>query len=475
MMIFGSRARKEKKIADCTARARELHGKGDQLGAIRAYHEALEAGRPNREIDYQLAILNAEVGRPAIAADLLHGILAAEPGHEDARYMLGAVYYDLGRYQESAALCRHALATRPTLLQAHFTLGMALSQMGEFKDAAASFARVHALRRGDPWDRNPAEHLAEAPSPEFDGRQMAVSAVKLSHDCEQLELLLAAGKLPPAFGEVLTDYRNLLAEVVPSSQANKQDFLEPFDAGRHPLVARTYKRPLYIDRSEAPRGPILNPDTDWSAAQARYLASDPSLTVVDGLLSAGALAALRRFCAETTVWNDIKVAYLGAYLEDGFAPELMLRIAAELRERLPGVIRDFPLQNLWAYKYDSALQGTGIGLHGDTAAVNVNFWITPDEANLDPDHGGLLVHPHKAPPDWNFLEYNADWRKRAIVDFLEARHSEPVCVPYRCNRAVIFDSDLFHATDAPRFREGYTNRRINVTLLYGQRRTAIGS
>jgi hypothetical protein len=44
-----------------------------------------------------------------------------------------------------------------------------------------------------------------------------------------------------------------------------------------------------------------------------------------------------------------------------------------------------------------------------------------------------------------------------------------VRVPYRANRAVIFDSDLFHATDRPLFREGYLNRRVNVTLLYGGR------
>jgi hypothetical protein len=44
-----------------------------------------------------------------------------------------------------------------------------------------------------------------------------------------------------------------------------------------------------------------------------------------------------------------------------------------------------------------------------------------------------------------------------------------VRVPYRANRAVIFDSDLFHASDRPHFREGYLNRRINITLLYGLR------
>jgi hypothetical protein len=42
-------------------------------------------------------------------------------------------------------------------------------------------------------------------------------------------------------------------------------------------------------------------------------------------------------------------------------------------------------------------------------------------------------------------------------------------VPHRCNRAVIFNSDLIHRTDDIRFRPGYENRRINVTFLYGVR------
>ena len=45
-------------------------------------------------------------------------------------------------------------------------------------------------------------------------------------------------------------------------------------------------------------------------------------------------------------------------------------------------------------------------------------------------------------------------------------------VPYRSNRAVIFDSHLFHETDRIVFKEGYLNRRINITLLYGLRETA---
>tara|TARA_B100000161_G_C33196553_1_gene258107 strand:- start:87 stop:284 length:198 start_codon:yes stop_codon:yes gene_type:complete len=41
-------------------------------------------------------------------------------------------------------------------------------------------------------------------------------------------------------------------------------------------------------------------------------------------------------------------------------------------------------------------------------------------------------------------------------------------VPYKANNAVIFNSDLFHETDKYEFK-GYENRRINATILFGNR------
>jgi hypothetical protein len=78
-----------------------------------------------------------------------------------------------------------------------------------------------------------------------------------------------------------------------------------------------------------------------------------------------------------------------------------------------------------------------------------------------------VVWDKAAPLDWDFDTYNTD--EGAIRHFLSEAGAKPVTIPYRANRAVIFDSDLFHETDRLSFKEGYQNRRINVTLLYGER------
>ena len=82
----------------------------------------------------------------------------------------------------------------------------------------------------------------------------------------------------------------------------------------------------------------------------------------------------------------------------------------------------------------------------------------------------MRVWDKEAPLDWDFETYNRN--EKAILDFLEKEKASEVVVPYRQNRAVIFNSDLFHKTDDIRFKDGYENRRINITMLYGRRENA---
>jgi hypothetical protein len=212
-------------------------------------------------------------------------------------------------------------------------------------------------------------------------------------------------------------------------------------------------------------GPAVNPANARDVA-IRWSQGNPPIVAIDNLLTDEALAGLRRFCHGSTMWRrPYKSGYLGAMSETGFACPLLAQIADELRDVFPTVIGKHGLRRSWGFKYDSSL--SGIPMHADQAAVNVNFWISPQDANRDPDSGGLVVWDVKAPLDWDFARYNTD--EAAIRAFLASNGAKPVVVPHRENRAVIFDSDLFHETDKILFKDGYENRRINVTMLYGRR------
>ena len=145
----------------------------------------------------------------------------------------------------------------------------------------------------------------------------------------------------------------------------------------------------------------------------------------------------------------------------------LLELADALRRAMPETLGDHPLAYLWCYKYDSRYEG--ISVHADEAAVNLNIWLTPDDANLDPESGGLVVYTAKPPATATAEEYNQRGAEFAD-ELLRSTDYENVTIPYRQNRIVVFDSALYHKTDSFRFRGGYENRRINLTLLFGKMR-----
>ena len=79
----------------------------------------------------------------------------------------------------------------------------------------------------------------------------------------------------------------------------------------------------------------------------------------------------------------------------------------------------------------------------------------------------MIVYDVEAPKDWDFNTYNSDEQK--IREELKKSKGNTKVIPYNENRAVIFNSNLFHETDNYGFKEGYENRRINVTILFGHR------
>jgi hypothetical protein len=186
-------------------------------------------------------------------------------------------------------------------------------------------------------------------------------------------------------------------------------------------------------------------------------------------LTPQALANLRRYLLESTIWHDFSHigGFVASYLEDGLACPLVLQIADEIRRAFPELLGAHPLTQAWAFK---GLQArAAVDVHADDAAVTVNFWITPTEANLAPGRGGLTVCRIPPPAGWEIHGYDADHNR--IVAFLEQNVHQTLIVPYRENRAVLFESRLFHRSDAPQFARGYENHRINMTFLYGRHGT----
>jgi len=189
--------------------------------------------------------------------------------------------------------------------------------------------------------------------------------------------------------------------------------------------------------------------------------------VIDDFLTAEALEALHTSGIESQHWHKAKMSpYIGAMSSDGFGPAAMARLANELENALPEVFDGHTLLMHWGFKYDSGRDDIGIKAHADTAAINLNFWVSDDDANLDKNSGGLVVYNrrvgdgHQAFTDYN--HYDVDAAALGLTDKdIKSK------VAYRQNRAVLFHSSYLHETDHHKFKTDFTKRRINYTLLFG--------
>lgn len=410
-----------------------------------------------------LGIVLAERGQRAAAIEALARALILEGDSGPAAALLhgnlAKAHVGAGDVAAGERHYRAAVAALPDFADAHHNLGILLKSLGRTAEAAAAFDTALRLTRASRW--------IDAAAPERRDRSAnftTTTEAKLVHDIEQFHYLSALGRLPPAFRPTIARFEAGLAEL---RGAKHDGRIVPLPAGIAELEPQAYGRLVHLAPAPALAESPLNPALDGAAIEAAYFANPPGLAAIDDFLTAEALASLRRFCLESTVWFDFSHpgGYLGAYMDDGFCCGLLLQIAEDLRRRFPAVFRDHALKQMWAYKYDSRL--TGIATHADAAAVNVNFWITPDAANLDPAGGGLEVHMREAPAEWDFAEYNGDDAR--IRAFLERHRVACTVIPHRQNRAVMFNSNLFHQTGRFHFKPGYENRRINVTMLFGDR------
>ena len=452
--------------------------------AVASYDRAiaLEPGVP--EIYSNRGVALQRLGKFAAAVASYDQAIALNAGHAQAWSNRGNALRSLARYDEALASYDRAIALEPDYAPAYANRAGALEELDRRAEAVASYEKAVALApdlldakqrllahymqdevndaRMEDLAADVAKAAAQASAAEV-RMQKSVSDFRVLHDLEQIDYLVNAGH---SFAGV-SEARAKLAEMqarLPGATSGERLALSDADVE---VLAR-FTEQVFRSPAQAMRGPCLNPANDWAAIEDRYFNSTPEVVVIDNLLSPEALAELRKFCLASTIWRqEYANQYLGAFSEGGFVSPLHLQIAAELQRTMPRIFGGQRLEQLWGFKYTSRM-GRGINVHADFARVNLNFWITPDDANLDSTSGGMIVYDVPAPASWSYAEYN-NTSSDGIMAFLKEHKAGSRTVPHRCNRAVLFNSNLFHETDAIRFKDGYENRRINVTYLFGKR------
>jgi Flp pilus assembly protein TadD len=423
------------------------HRAGHAEAALRHYRLALERLPDLAELHHQVALCHLQLGDPQAALAALERCLSLEPGHAHARESLGRALLVAGRVAEAAVVLEAVLEAAPGRPEAQRLLGYARLHQGRLDEAVAHFLAParEAFAPGGPGG----EGAADA---------RTVSGTKLRHDLQQLEWLRGAGVLEPQLLPVIDAHRAAL-RALPPETAERFLFEVPDVAGFPELYNR-----WHVDRPAAGvPGGALQPRPDADEVTARFRRD--GWVVVDDFLSPPALAALRRFCAESGIWFEKKFRHeVGASLRNGFCCPLLLQIAAETREALPGVFGRHLFTGLFSYKYLG--RGTLGNVHADRGAVSLNLWITDDEANEEPGRGGLVIWNKRVPAEY-FTE-DPELIDRLHEQLLSQPDARESVVPYRANRALVFRSDVLHRTDRVRFRDDHASRRVSITYLYGR-------
>jgi tetratricopeptide (TPR) repeat protein len=408
-----------------------------------AYRAALKVAPRDPAATHNLGVVIAAQGRHQDAVGYFDKAIGADPAFASAHYNRAVAKMALGETREAISAFERAARLEPEHYEAHRALGFLWLPPGERGRALDHLARTYELRRGDDRTTIALKSLTMA------------TRHKLEHDAEQFLHLSQRTRDRPRFELRARNYRAVAGQL--------SNTLTKLSEAQFDVLGDDYNTPIHLRAAPEIAGGAVNRCENLNLLTAQF--DEQGVAVVDDLLTPRALETLERFLLESTIWHDFSHidGFVASYLEDGLACPLLLQIADELRHRFPDILGEHRLSQAWAFKGLKAQ--SAVDIHADDAAVSVNFWVTQTPANLDPEHGGLVVCRAPPPDDWEIKDYDDDQKR--IVTFLEQNANDGLIVPYRQNRAVVFRSRLFHHSDRPEFAAGYENHRINLTLLYG--------
>ena len=422
------------------------HEAGRLDEAETAYHDALTFAPGHPAVTHNLGVIAAAKGRHRDAIVHFDAAIAAEPRYAAAHYNRASALQAIGRLHDALQSMTQVCAIDPGHYDAHRALGFLWLAEGDRGRALDHFARTYELRRGDDRSGIATKSLTWA------------ARDKLIHDAAQFRYLAERRRDRSRFEALARNYEAVAAGVPEQAVPLSDEQLD--------TLGEDYNTAIHISAAPELAGPAVSDRPDRDALMQQFREQQPGAVWFDGLLTPPALLGLKRYLLASTIWHDFSHigGFVASYLEDGLACPLLLQIADEIRATFPELLEKHPLSQAWAFKGLEAK--AAIDAHADDAAISINFWVTPDQANIDPGRGGLVVCRVPPPAEWEVRDYHAD--KETIATFLQRHANDSLIVPYRENRAVLFESRLFHLSDAPEFATGYENHRINLTLLFGR-------
>jgi len=188
----------------------------------------------------------------------------------------------------------------------------------------------------------------------------------------------------------------------------------------------------------------------------KFNASD--ITVWDNFFTSECLKILKYRVLYGKYWDKEYNNYeaIDYFKDEDYLSEL---IAKDLRKKI-----DIPeFQRGWSFRYRN--NTPGVKLHCDPSLLTLNVWISSDKSIKDKSLNGVNIYKIKPPKDWSYTQINADAGKAG--EYVKANNVQPVHIPHKSNRALLFNGAYFHQSNGISMKEGIENQRISYTMLFG--------
>src|SRR5690554_4079329 len=170
-----------------TAQGVDLHGRGDLVGAERAYREALRLDPANPLLLHYLGLIAAQKGSFKEAERLIAKAITREPANVEALRNLGKVRLTSGNPQAAEEVLRKALQFAPDDPPTLTVLGATLSALGQHEPAVSTLRTAAEKAPEDPETLN----------------YLGVALASLNRHQEARDAFLKALKVAPGFGDAL--------------------------------------------------------------------------------------------------------------------------------------------------------------------------------------------------------------------------------------------------------------------------------
>ncbi|PPR78483.1 MAG: hypothetical protein CFH01_00972 [Alphaproteobacteria bacterium MarineAlpha2_Bin1] len=394
-----------------------------------------------------------------VSITYLEKVIKIAPNKPNTKITLADLYLKIHDYTKCLSILNEIEELAQNIVAFFQLKGNYFKAIGDIENSIKNYTiALKLLRKSKLWNYNTIDTSIIDPIQKNTFRYASKS--KLEHDLNQINYLIDNKNLP-----IYEQKQNLIKVIDNWPKELHEDKLIYLNDISFNLIKDFYNRVVYISDYKKIINEPLNKENEYNILEKKYLESRESIIVIDDFLNKEALDTLWNYCLESTIWFDSKEngGYLGAYMTDGFHHPLLINIVKNLTEKMPRIFDSKKLTQMWALKYKSDGQGTR--LHADDALININFWITPDSAKNDKNNNsGIIIYDKPVPKNWNFEEYNQSDIK--IKNYLKKSESRKIEIPYKQNRAVIFDSKFIHQSQKIDFKKGYVNQRINITMLF---------